>query len=379
MKKILFIIESLNGGGAEKVLFDIIRNLDFSLYEIDLLLLVKEGIYLDKILKMKLPINIFWILSERKKIEKLFLYRKFKSLCRLLKEKLIVRYPNIFITDLKNKNYDVEIAFLEGESTVLLANRNTKAKKIAWVHIDLEKHRVLDKKTEKEAYIKMDQIICVSKQATNSIKKMYPTLEKKVKTIYNPIPKEEIIKLSLKEKNVLKKDKINIVTVGRLTSQKGYDILLQAHNKLLKEGYDYNLYILGKGLDEEKLRKYIEVNFIEKNTFLLGFMENPYPYIAEADIYVSSSRYEGYPLVVCEAICLGKPIIATDCTGPTEILENGKYGIIVKTENVFELKKAIKKLLDDKEIRKKYEILSKIRSKNLNMNKVLREIENLFQ
>ena len=244
MKKILFIINSLPGGGAEKVLYDILRKIDKQKYNIEIFLINKEGIYVDKI--KKLNIKIDYLFLEREDKINFILYRKIKSCILLIKKYLYLSFPKL-ISKLKNKKYDVEIAFLEGNPTLLLGNRKTTALKIAWVHNDLEKHRVLSKKNEKKAYSKMNKIICVSADSKKSVENLYPELEKKIEVIYNPIPKEEILEKSLEIENIYSKEKINIVTVGRLNVQKGYDILLKAHNELLKEGLDYNLYILGEG------------------------------------------------------------------------------------------------------------------------------------
>ena len=242
----------------------------------------------------------------------------------------------------------------------------------------MEKHKIVDRKLESKSYNKIDKIICVSNDSKKSVENLYPELKAKIEVIYNPIPKEEILKNGLKESNIYSIEKVNLITVGRLNKQKGYDILLKTHNELLKEGLDYNLYILGEGEERKKLEQYIKDNNIEKNTFLLGFKENPYPYIKEADIFISSSRYEGYPLVICEAICLEKPIIATKCTGPNEILEGGKYGLLAEVESVESLRENMKKLISSEELRKKYSKLSKERSKIFDIKKTMKQIERVL-
>lgn len=375
MKKVLFIMNSLPGGGAEKVLYDILKRLDKKKYHVEIFLINNEGIYIEKI--KQLGIKIDYLFSKRKDKINFILYKKIKSCFLLIKKKIYLKFPKL-ISKLKNRKYDIEIAFLEGNPTLLLSHRKTEALKISWIHNDLKKHRVLSIKTEKKSYSKIDKIICVSNDAKKSINYLYPELKAKIEVIYNPIPKEEILKNGLKESNIYSSEKVNLITVGRLNKQKGYDILLKTHNELLKEGLDYNLYILGEGEERKELEQYIKDNNIEKNTFLLGFKENPYPYIKEADIFISSSRYEGYPLVICEAICLEKPIIATKCTGPNEILEDGKYGLLAEVENVESLKENMKKLILSEELRKKYSKLSKERSEIFDINKTMKQIERVL-
>ena len=375
MKKLLIVTDSLNGGGAEKVLQDILKNIDLKKYEIDIFLIFNQGIYKEKI--GELGISIDGLFKNRKDLINNIFYKKLKSLLIRIIRWIYCKYP-FLIKKLKSKQYDIEIAFLEGYSTLLIANRKNKAKKVAWIHTDLAKHESINKNLEKDSYCKMNKIICVSSDSKKSVESLYPDLKNKIEVIYNLILKEEILEKSLKKSDIYFSKKINIITVGRINKEKGYDILLEAHNQLLKEGLDYNLYILGEGKERKKLEQYIKDNNMEKNTFLLGFKENPYPYIKEADIFISSSRYEGYPLVICEAICLEKPIIATKCTGPNEILEDGKYGLLAEVENVESLKENMKKLILSEELRKKYSKLSKERSEIFDINKTMKQIERVL-
>lgn len=376
MKKLLFIVDSLNGGGAEKVLYDILKNINLSKYKIELFLIENKGVYIEKIKKLEIDIN--YLFKERKDFINNIIYRKFKSMIIRILRHFYCKYP-LLIKKLKNKNYDIEIAFLEGYSTVLVANRKNNSKKIAWIHTDLLKHKVLNNTLEKKSYQKINKIICVSEDSKKSVLELYPENKDKMQVIYNPIDKKNILEKSKEEINIkFNKNKINIMTIGRLIKIKGYDILLQSHNKLIKEGLNYNLIILGEGPERNNLEKYIKENNLENNTQLLGFKENPYSYLKEMDIFISSSRYEGYPLVLCEALCLEKPIIATNCTGPKEILENGKYGLLAEVENMDDLAIKMKKLILDKKLREKYSELSKKRAEIFNMRKTMQEIEKLF-
>lgn len=287
MKKILFVTESLDKGGAEKVLYDILRNIDLSKYKIDILLFENKGIYIEKVEKLGISVN--YIFNERKDLINNIIYRKCKSMIIGIIKYFYSYYP-FFVKDLKNKKYDTEIAFLEGHSGILVSNRKNNSKKISWVHTDLLKHRVIDKKSELNAYLKMDKIVCVSENSKISLLKLYPELINKIEVVYNPIDKEEILKKSKEKVNItFNKNKVNIMTIGRLIKIKGYEILLQSHNKLIKEGLDYNLMILGEGPERKKLEKYIKENNLENNTQLLGFKENPYSYLKEADINISAS------------------------------------------------------------------------------------------
>nr|WP_306558954.1 glycosyltransferase [Cetobacterium somerae] len=171
---------------------------------------------------------------------------------------------------------------------------------------------------------------------------------------------------------------LNIISVGRLVKAKGYDILLNACELLLAKKIYFKLIILGEGPEENELKKYIKYNKLEEYIKLKSFKENPYPYIKKADIFVLASRYEGFSLVLAEAIVLEKPIIATTCTGPNEILNNGKYGIQVPIENVEKLAEALEMLLLDENKRMYYSKKSEERKFFFDMNKTLIEVKSLF-
>lgn len=372
MKKVLFLIDTLDGGGAEKVFYDIVRNLNRTKYEIDILLIENRGLYKDKL--EKLGFNIEYLLKKRG-----------NRIVDKIKKSIYIFFPQL-IKKIYEKNYDVQIGFLEGNTTVITANTKGNRKKIGWVHIDLEKTRNqkgieqrINSFIERRAYRKLDKIVCVADDTKKAFLRLYPELKDKVEVIYNLIDVEEIQEKACEKERKFNNQKINIISVGRLVKQKGYDILLEAHYELLKEGLDYNIYILGEGVERKELEKYIKEKQIEKNTFLLGFKENPYPYIKEANIFVSSSRNEGFSLVVAEALCLGKPIIATKCAGPIELLENGKYGVLVENENKEELKNEIRELVLNKDKREKYSRLSFKRAMIFNKKIIIKKIEKILR
>lgn len=373
MKKILITIETLGGGGAEKVLLNLLEKLQNKNYDIEIGLIYAQGIYYEEI-KNKYRVKSIYgekmcaLINKKIPIVSFLLkvYRKIALNYNINTKKLYKRL---------NKKYDIEIAFLEGPTTLLSSKSNSK-KKIGWIHTDLKKHRRLPKSLEMKAYEKMDEIICVSKDSKKSFLDLYPKFDEKTKVIYNFIPKKEVIE---KSKEVVEQNnKITLVSVGRLGYEKGYDILLKAHKKLIDEGVDYKLQIIGDGKERKAYDRYILKNNLIENTELLGFKENPYPYIKNADIFISSSRYEGFPLVLCEAIILRKPIIATKCTGPIEILDNGKYGKLANIENINELASKMKELILNQEERRKYEKLSEERFYFFEEEKILQKIEELL-
>lgn len=373
MKKILIVVDTLNGGGAEKVLKDLLGNLDKSKYNIEILLKSKQGAYLKEVSE---NYKVMSLNKGRKKMSKIVMLKKLKSFYRILKTRLL---SSSFISNkiIKDK-YDLEIAFLQGWSTSFVANRRNKAKKIAWVHTDLEKREKFNLKKEKKEYSFFNKIIAVSKDSAKSIENLYPEYKNKIKIIFNPVD-AKLIRTMSKEYNVeYPENRINLISVGRLKHVKGYDILLKAHKELIEQGIKYNLYILGEGSEKESLTKYIDKHELEDTVTLLGFKKNPYPYILNADGFVLSSRYEGYSLALAEAIVLGKPIVSTRCTGPKELLNNGEYGIMVESNNTHALRDGIKELILSEDKRNYYKEASLTRSKIFKMKDIIEEIEILL-
>lgn len=377
MKKILFMIDSLNGGGAEKVLINILNRLDYNKFDVTVFLIYGEGIYLKyvpdnvKIKHLTLGNNTInnW------KFVKKYIYKLYRKILfavvNLLKGLPIYKFL------IKDK-YDIEISFIEGLTCLYVANSTNKtSKKISWIHTDLEKRRTLKPKQEIEALNKMDKIVCVSNGSKNSVLNMHPHLEEKIQVIYNPIDKEEIIRKS-NEKIDFVKQKITLICVGRLEQIKGHYILIQAHKELIDEGIEHELIIIGEGSLHKEIEELIEKLNINNSVKLLGFLSNPYPYIKTADIFVLPSFYEGFSLAIAEALILGKPVIATKCVGPIEILEN-EYGMLVEVNDINNLKKAMKKMILDEKTRKIYSERANKRKEIFDQDNTMYKIHCFFE
>lgn len=332
MKNILFFIESLSGGGAEKVLVTILNHIDNTKFHITLLTLVDTGILKDEIDFSKIEYRTI-IKQSNNPIKKLW---------NKIKYKLIYQYlPSNFVHKwiIPQRRIDTYIAFTEGYCTKILAHN--KKKKIAWVHIDLKalpwtinEQIYSNIEEEKATYLKYNNVVCVS----NSVKKIMQQEYNlnNVTTIYNPIDVDYIIKLSNDVNNHVISEGFNIISVGRLTYQKGYDLLIPIISKLIKQGLDIHLYLLGDGSEKESLKQIIKKENIENNIHLLGYLKNPYPLMKNMDLFVCSSRSEGYSLVIAEALTLELPVISMNCSGPNELLANNKYGILCNNYETLE-------------------------------------------
>lgn len=371
MKNILIIQETLIGGGAEKVLVNLLNNIDYTKYNVDLLLLIKDGVHLENINK-----NV--------KIKAIFTPIKFKSkfLNRLQKRvfyKSLENLPRFIINFFLKDKYDYQIAFLEGLCTNILSKSNVKrGRKIAWVHIDLEKYKKLPKEIENKCYKSMDKIICVSKDVKKVVDKLYPEVKEKTTVIYNLMDKKDII-IKSNEKINYKKNKPTIIGVGRLAPQKRFDLLINAHSELIKMGIDNKLLILGSGDLKDELESLIEKLNVKDSVEIREFVKNPYAYIKLSDILVMSSDFEGFSLVVGEAMILGKCIVSTKCAGPIELLNNGKAGQLVECGDLLGLVNAIKNILEDEDKKVFYEKMALKRSEIFDSENIMNQIYNVIK
>jgi len=355
-KKILIRIGSLRHGGAEKVLATFLKNLPEDKYEIDLLLNLYSGKYLSEIPKW---INIIY-LNKGEMITTNRLQDLPKKAFRVFYQGLLKKFPKILYSAiLKNKKYDIEFAAIHGMRDEILNSPISSSKKMVWIHNDLTKtefHHYTDDEFRK--FFGFDKIMVISEKIQTDFEKLARNEKEKNKIvrIYNPLDTEEILKKSEEKttdcfvpRNDSQQPTTNnqqptFVSVGTVFPQKGFDRLLKVHKKLLDEGYQHRVQIIGDGYDFENIRKLKAELGVDNTAEMLGFTDNPYPYFKTADFYILSSRYEGFPTVLFEAITLKKNIIATEVSGVNAMLENGKLGLIVDNseEGIYEgMKKAL--------------------------------------
>lgn len=322
MRKVLFFINSLSGGGAEKVLVELVNALSPQKYDITVCTLAGEGIYQSNIAQ-----NV--TVSSLVKAKNPFIR---KALSWLV---LFVLPPKWTYRIFFREKYDIEVAFLEGFPTKLLSgSTNKNAKKLAWVHIDLvnyDKNGRIFKSVEagREAYRKYDAIYCVSDDVREKFNEKYG-LEEKTSTQYNVLDDQRIMELSQEPISFRKDpDQIEYVSVGRLADQKGYDRLIEACCALQQWKNKFHITIVGRGPDEDRLKQMVLDNGLSGTIDFVGFKNNPYPYIGQADCFLCTSRAEGFSTVATEAMILGKPIITTDCAGMRDLFGNEECGLIV--------------------------------------------------
>ena len=360
-KKILIRIGSLRHGGAEKVLVTFLKNLPKDKYEIDLLLNLYSGKYLSEVPDW---INVLYL----NKGEMITTNRPQdipQKAYRVIYQKLLKTFPKIlYSTILSNKQYDIEFAAIHGIADEILNSPIKSSKKIVWIHNDLSN---IPEYTEERLrkFFGFDKILVIS----NKINDLFLSLantevdKQKIVRIYNPIDVEEILNLAKIPCDLKKKEGVKtFVSIGTVFPQKGFDRLLRAHKRLIDEGFLHNVWIVGDGYDFPNIEKLFHELKVEDTAKLVGFKENPYPYFTQADYYILSSRYEGYPTVLFEAMVLAKPIIATDVSGVREILNNGELGYIIPNEDE-EIYNSMKYFLENNDFAVNY--TNTIQSKSL--------------
>lgn len=344
-KKILIRIGSLRHGGAEKVLATFLKNLPEDKYEIDLLLNLYSGKYLSEIPKW---INVLHL----NKGEMITTNRPQdipKKAYRVIYQSVLKKFPALLYAKiLKNKKYDIEFAAIHGFRDEILNSPLKSSKKIVWIHNDLRKthfHNYTDDEIRK--FFGFDKILVISEHIQKDFESLARTEDEKsrIVRVYNPLDTEEILRRS-QEPRVKSQDQQPettnqqpvFVSVGTVFPQKGFDRLLKVHKKLLDEGFSHRIKIVGDGFDFENIKKLRKELDVEETAEMTGFTDNPYPHFKNANFYVLSSRYEGFPTVLFEAITLKKNIIATDVSGVREMLEDGKLGLIVDNseEGIYE-------------------------------------------
>lgn len=325
MIKVLFLIHDLGPGGAEKVLINLLNNMDPFRFDITLLSLFDVGVNRQFIGKHVTYKSIF---------KKMF--RGNVTLMKLFSPKLLHR---LFI----HEKYDIEISYLEGVCARIISGCiDSSVRLVTWIHIQQPKDRKAGCfRTYEEAvrcYGQFDRIYCVSESVRETFCSRYP-LNVPAKVMYNTLETEDICRLAEDEANeIVQSEPVKIIAVGKLIHNKGFDRLLPIIARLKKEGVKAHLYILGKGEAENQLRAYVLDNQIEDRVTFLGYQTNPYKYIKKCDLFVCASLQEGFSTAASEALILGIPVLSVEVGGMREMLgKNNEYGVVVPNsdENLY--------------------------------------------
>ena len=365
----MFLIHDLGGGGAERVLVNLVNHMDQDRYNITVQTVFRGGVN-EKLLHD----NITYRCSNAKAIRgSSFVYKFFPA--KILYKRFI-----------GNQHYDLMIAYRSGIPTKIISGCSDKhVGKLTWIHYGATRYTMylmpwLIKKNALKAYSDFDRAVAVAQTAAESFKE-YTGIQT-VEVLYNTNDTERIHQLMDSDLNDYARmndpNTAHLVAVGRLMPQKGFERLINITSEIKKKGYHFDLTIVGEGPDREILEKQIKEFGLEGTVYLPGFTDNPYSYMRHADLLVCSSYGEGLSTVITEALIVGTPVISTDVSGAKEVLGfHNEFGVV--TENSEEgLYNGICKLLDDPQLLAQYKIKAQERGTQFSTTQTVDEAQHLF-
>ena len=382
MKKVLFVINTLGCAGAETALIELLKSLDEKEYELSLYVLMGQGEMIDKIPENVKLLNDHYckdsVLSKQGKQAMMktvwrsfwgngnvfgkfaYIVRTFSAMRRTGKfqpDKILWRV----ISDGSprfEETYDLAVAYLEGGSTYYVADHVKAKKKAAFIHIDYESSGYT-RGMDRNCFDKMDRIFTVSDEVKKHFLNVYPKYQDKVKAFHNIINQDEIRRKAEEGTGFEDHfDGVRLLTVGRLTYQKAYDIAIDAMKLIKDRGYKVRWYILGEGSERPALEKKVKELGLEKEFLMPGAASDPFPYYKQADIYVHATRFEGKSIAIQEAQTLGCAIIASDCNGNREQIVQGKDGLLCQLDPE-SIAEAVISLVEDRDKRIRLENAAK--------------------
>lgn len=377
MKKVLFVINTLGRAGAEMALLELLRQLSGHNVEISLYVLTGQGEMLDqlpagvKLLnkkyfncsvhtpqgKKKLALTSLKAMFRRATVIRRFPYliaQLFSMIKngKIMPDKLLWRVLSDG-ADFFAEEYDLAVAYIEGGSTYYVHDHVKAKKKAAFFHVDYSMAGYT-RSLDKECYLQYDKVFPVSDEVKDSFLQVYPECKEKTEVFHNLINQERVHRLSKEEGGFSDDyDGYRILTVGRLMAQKDFAQSIEAMKLLKDKGIKARWYILGEGEERENLEKLISKLDLKNDFFLLGVTNNPYVYMAQADLYVHATRFEGKSIAIQEAQILGCSILVSDCSGNREQVLHGVDGLLCELtpECICD---GVLTLLENEEKRKEY-------------------------
>lgn len=351
-KQILFVIDSLGSGGAEKSLISLLPLVDYTRYDVDLVIFDRGGVY-EKYVPREVNI-IDYRLYEKNlwgQIKKVLCHALLSPQLRLNKKRhgaeIHWRTMYRFYHDFPGE-YDAAIAYQQGVPTFFVATKVNAKKKLAWINADIFAAGY-DLEYCRQFYEQMDSIIAVSKKLENLLCAKTPWMMDRLNCVYDIINPDVIVSLAKKtvQDMTISRGEMAIVTVGRLTRPKNYLLAVNAARILKDKGLKFKWYFVGEGEMRRAIEMQIHENGLQNEVILLGFKENPYPYMAKADVYVQTSTFEGFGLTIAEAKILHRPVVSTDFDIVHDQITDGQNGLIAEMTPESVAEKILKLLHDD--------------------------------
>ncbi|MGN4445285.1 glycosyltransferase [Bacillus cereus group sp. MYBK79-1] len=348
-KKILFMVINMNIGGTEKALLNMVTEIPKDKYEVTILMLEKKGDFLNFIPKgvrieyvkdyeeMQYILNkpsqlVIADLIKQRKIVKALQLAVLYVISKIMKERSVIlkyclqNYEDVY------RNYDIAIAYTGPMDFIsyFVANKIEARQKVQWIHFDIEKI-YFNKHFVNKVYKKFQHVFVVSDLGKMKLTQTVPELINKTETFLNIISPEMICKMANEGIGFADDfEGVRILTVGRLSIEKGQDLTISVLAKLKEAGYNVKWYCIGDGKERGMYEKLVKNYDVQGDYIFLGAVSNPYPFMKQCDIYVQPSRHEGYCITLAEARCFNNPIISTDFTGASEQIIHNHNGLIVQ-------------------------------------------------
>lgn len=396
MKNIVFRSGSLRMGGLERVLIDTLNIMDTKKYNISLI--IEDDCEEENIFQEDIPKGIkLYFLKPKSMIDKTHYHRERK---KSIFNKIMYNYymhkehqfclekTKEILEKIKDTNGDIDIFIDYDWGATRYIDKLALKNKVVWIHNSISNLMKKESKIKRfgKRLEKYDCIISICDEMKKEIEELYPNVNGKVRRIYNPFNFENINELSQNQDDLKAEEKIlleedYVLAVSRLdTVQKDYDTLLNAMKKAVMQGFSKKLFIIGDGPNKESIEGLIKELEISENVKLLGRKKNPYVWMKNSSFFVHSSKYEGFGLVIVEAMSLKKAVIVSNCkVGPKEILENGKSGKLYNVGDSDKLTELLLLLEKNIEERVLLEEIGFERSKDFSGKGIKKEIEVLIE
>ena len=391
-KKVIFRSGSLRMGGLERVLIEVLQTIDKEKF--DIYLVIDDDCGKENIFEKDIPKDIpyFFLKPEKliretekyKEKKKNIIYKLMYNLMMEKENKVMYRNMQKILKDIGE--IDVIVDF-DGGASKYIEKLDIK-KKIVWIHNSIPNLKKKEGKIKRfgKRLEKYDRVVAICDEMKEEIENIYPNLKGKVSRIYNPFNFERIEKLMKDERELTKEQKKMLnedycIAIARLDNvQKDFLTLVRAYKFVKESGIQDKLYIIGDGPSKEEIINEIKKLSLEENIKLIGLSKNPYIWLKNSKLFVHSSKYEGLPTVLIEALICNKMIISSNCpTGPKEILKNESCGKLFEVGNIKELGDYLIEFLANKNNRELYEKNVILRKEEFNKNKVIKEYEKLIE
>lgn len=365
MLKILFLIHDLGQGGAEKVLVNLVNNMDRAKFDITVLSLFGGGVN-ERFLSPDITYRAVFP-------------RMIQGNSHLMKLLTPRQLHRLFVRE----HYDIEISYLEGPSARVVSGcTDPDTKLVSWIHVQQHCLKNLSgsfrsKKEAQSCYQRFDQTICVSQFVQQDFQNIL-NYQKPCRVLYNTVESDRVLVLSREEAPLEDDGKIRLVAVGTLKKSKGYARMLRIVKQLVDQGYPVHLYILGIGPEGKALERYVSELGLQTCVTFLGYQTNPYRFVAKCDLFLCASFAEGFSTAATEALIVGTPVCTVEVSGMKEMLgEHNEWGIV--TENSEEaLYWGIKGLLDDPGLLAHYREMAALRGKRFSTEETVGAVEEML-